>query len=69
MRDHHVPECVDGGPDEVWDPDDGNYTRHSPTDAFGELEFQGVWTSTRAKVNIKIINKHCSDNWSCLYPS
>ncbi|XP_033642515.1 transient receptor potential cation channel subfamily M member 1-like [Asterias rubens] len=49
LRDHHIPECVDGGPDEVWDPDDGNYTRHSPTDAFGELEFQGVWTSTRAK--------------------
>ncbi|XP_022086912.1 transient receptor potential cation channel subfamily M member 3-like isoform X2 [Acanthaster planci] len=46
---HHIPECVEGEPGEIWDPDDGRYTRRSPTDAFGEVEFQGVWTSTRAK--------------------
>ncbi|XP_038078290.1 transient receptor potential cation channel subfamily M member 3-like isoform X2 [Patiria miniata] len=46
---YHVPECVEAEPGETWDPDDGRYTRRSPTDAFGEVEFQGVWTSTRAK--------------------
>ncbi|XP_072050607.1 transient receptor potential cation channel subfamily M member 3-like [Amphiura filiformis] len=47
LEEEHNPTKTIGEPEEVWCPE--THTKEHPTDAFGELEFQGAWTTTRAK--------------------